>query len=244
MTRWFVLFFVFLAQSVYGQSHQDLVAKAQRDLKAAGIDITGDCGAFKVTNLAVVYIRAAGDPQAGILAKSAGSGCAAYGGQLYAKDASVYPNGDVFDTLIGSGAMGGNGGPAWNQSDRRSDVACPCPPGLWRNPIDPSLYGFRQVSTPPTPTPPTTQPNQPVDLTPISAWIQQWAQWVNANDEQRYQDIKAEFRANAARQVDLGAQLKAHDDKPDKLDRLFDLLTDRATIASIIAGLATWRVTK
>jgi hypothetical protein len=215
MKQVFVVFFALLAAPALAQHgpHADLVAKAQQDLRAAGIDITGDCGAFKVTNLAVVYIRATGDTQAGVLSKSAGSGCTAYGGQLFAKDAIVYPNGEVYDTIIASGAMGGNGGPTWNKSDNRSDVVCPCPPGLWRSPVDPALYGFGAAPTPvPTPGPvpapaPVPAPIQSVDLGAVYSRLD----GLYAQAERIYADL-------AARDTQIGVQVQAVDAHLTEID--------------------------
>lgn len=165
--------------------HQDQVTRAQENLRTAGIDISGDCGAARVTNLAVQYIRQAGDSQAGILKKNAGSGCLLDGHQLVAKDAIVYPNGEVYDVLIASGAMGGNGQASWNRGADRTDVACPCPPGLWSNPVDPAIYGFTLGSSPAStsPQPPGTPAvvrAPAVDLSPLQARIATLEQQLNA----------------------------------------------------------------
>lgn len=150
-------------------NHADVIAQAQVDLKAAGISLDGDCGAFRVVNLAAWRLKQAGEADAGVLAKTGGSGCSQYGG-LYAKDVVAYQSGQHYDTIVASGAMGGNGAAAWNDDGIRSDITCPCPPGLWRAPIDPVLYGFGGVvAGPPVVSPPSTSPAPSVDLGPILA---------------------------------------------------------------------------
>lgn len=140
--------------------HQDVVAKAQADLRASGMDLSGDCGAWKVINLAAWRLTEEG---AGLLAKSAGSGCV-QNGQLYAKDAIVYQNGEVYDCLIASGLKGGNGDPAWNQDANRDDL-----PANWRPPLDPSFY-FTPTAPAPMPTP---APAPTVDFGPLMARLDQ-----------------------------------------------------------------------
>ncbi len=130
--------------------HPDVVAQAKADLQAAGVDLSGDCGAFQIVKLTAWRLKAEG---AGLLDKPSGAGC-----QGYSKDVIAYGDGQIYDILVASGDPGGNG-PVWND-DGTVD------PSRWRAPIDPGPVGPAPVPSP-TPAPAPAPSPTPVDLTPI-----------------------------------------------------------------------------
>lgn len=216
MRRFLLSLLLLLPSSLYAQSHADVVAAVKASLVARGVDLSGECGAFQITKRVAWQLRAEG---AGLLDKPSGSNCMGY-----STDIIAYPGGRIFDILVDGG---GANGPAWSGVD-------PVDPGRYRPAIDPG------DSPGPTPTP-TPTPAPGLDLSVVNTWIQQWAQWQDGNNERRYLDLKAEAAADAERDATLAAQLKAHDEKPNPL---LELLKDRATIAAIIAAVASWQVAK
>ena len=121
-------------------NHQNLVATVKAALLAQGADLSGPCGAFRITKNVAWALRSEG---AGLLAKPSGNNC-----EGYATDIVMYPDGAIFDILIDGG---GANTPAWN-------AGAPVNPNGYRPAIDPG-----PVPVPvPTPTPPPTTP--PPDL--------------------------------------------------------------------------------
>ncbi|MDE2143486.1 MAG: hypothetical protein KGJ84_13855 [Elusimicrobia bacterium] len=107
-----------------GRSHpdrSDVVAQAKADLETAGHDLTGACGAFAIVRVAAWRMR---DEGAGLLSKPSGNNC-----EGYATDIIAYPDGRIYDVLVGGGE---SNGPAW-QDDGTVD------PGRYTTPEDPGL---------------------------------------------------------------------------------------------------------
>lgn len=143
-----------------------IVAQAKRELEAAGADLSGPCGAFKIANLS------AQKQGLGILSKPNGNNC-----QGYATDINMARDGRAWDMLIDGG---GANTPAWNPID-------PVDASLYREPIGTA------PQPPDPPDPPTPQP-PPVDLTPVLKKLDEMTQTAaqyDANNERRYLDIIA-----------------------------------------------------
>lgn len=99
----------------------DAVAQAKADLLAEGRDLSGACGSFSIVKLAVWRLSQEGT-DAGLLSKPSGNNC-----DGYATDIIAYPNGEIYDVLVGGGE---SNGPAW-QNDGVVD------PGRYRPAVDP-----------------------------------------------------------------------------------------------------------
>jgi hypothetical protein len=119
-------------------SQQAQVERAKQDLLTAGVDISGPCGAWRITNLAAWRLQQIGDA-AGLLSKPDGNNCAGY-----AVDIIAYPDGAIYDVLIASGDLNG---PAW-QEVGVVDLA------RWRPAVFPAYY----VEAPAPPDPPDPEP--------------------------------------------------------------------------------------
>jgi hypothetical protein len=145
-----VLFTIFACtlflNTAYAQSHQDVVVSVKAGLVAQGADLSGACGAFKITKRVAWQLRV---ETAGLLTKTSGNNC-----DGYATDIVAYPDGRIFDILIDAGA---SNGPAWN-ADGTVD------PSRYHVAIDPG-----DVVTPPQP--PVPPPAPPVDLGPLMARV-------------------------------------------------------------------------
>ncbi len=147
-----------------------VVAQAKAELEAAGADLSGPCGAFKITNLTAQKLRL------GILDKPAGNNC-----QGYATDIVMERSGQAWDCLIDGG---GANTPAWNQID-------PVDASRYRDPI-----GSPTVPPVEPPVPPVTPPAAPCDLTPVLQAIAALSEQLavhEAASERRYLDIIAHF---------------------------------------------------
>lgn len=93
------------------------------DLVAHGIDLSGPCGSFAVTNEVVKWLRPS-QPDVGIIHKPSGTNC---GG--YSIDAIMYLDGAVFDLLINAeNAPATGAAPDWRYAGQR-------PASDWRDPI-------------------------------------------------------------------------------------------------------------
>ena len=86
-------------------NHQQAVIDAKAELVALGEDLTGPCGAFKITRK-VAQMLTPSEPDAGLLAKPTGNNCLGY-----AVDIICYNDGVIYDIL---GDAGGSNDPQWN----------------------------------------------------------------------------------------------------------------------------------
>jgi hypothetical protein len=66
--------------------------------------------------------------------------------------------------------------------------------------------------------------------------VYQRIDWSDANNERRYQDLKAEAAASATRDAALAVQVKAHDDKPGLLEEIIKSPYLYTIVGSILAG--------
>lgn len=124
----------------------EIVRQTKAALEAAGEDLSGPCGAWKITQRVAWALR---DSGAGLHHKPGGNNC-----QGYSVDVVIWPDGHYFDDLIDAG---GANVPSWqpHQGDAQ----------FWRPPVDPG-----DVPAPPDPPdPPPDPPDPPVppDLEPI-----------------------------------------------------------------------------
>jgi hypothetical protein len=122
---------------------QQVVEQAKADLEARGEDLTGACGAHKITRLAVWRLKQTG---AGLLEKSGGERCV-FQDVGYKTDGIAFKDGTYVDCLIAAGGFTRDDGsfdpgnvPAWQVQGPFADI-----PGRWREPIDP---GDAPPSTP------------------------------------------------------------------------------------------------
>jgi hypothetical protein len=106
------------------------VALIKGQLEGFGEDLSGPCGAFKITRRVAEHLA---NERAGLLVKRQGNNC-----EGFATDIICYPDGHIYDILIDGG---GSNGPAWQDK------------GF----VDPALY--QPVTAPPSPEPvPEPQP--------------------------------------------------------------------------------------
>jgi hypothetical protein len=91
---------------VYGVSQAGLVAQALGEADSAGEDMTDLCVISNAVDRAVELIRQSTGWPAGRLSKPDGTQC---GG--LAVDIIAFPNGEIYDVVIGKGSING---PAWD----------------------------------------------------------------------------------------------------------------------------------
>lgn len=77
----------------------NVVQAAKDELEARGVDLSGPCGAFAIVELAAWRLR---DEGAGLLDKPGGNNC-----QGFATDIIAYPDGEIYDVLVGAGDTNG-----------------------------------------------------------------------------------------------------------------------------------------
>lgn len=123
----------------------EIVRQAKKRLEDLGENLTGPCGALRITNLVAWELRSSG---AGLLYKPAGNNCLER-----AVDIIAYTDGKIRD-ILGDG--GGANTPQWPEGDLEVVDGA-----RWRAPLDPNLPD-------PTPTPiPAPEPlPAPQDGTP------------------------------------------------------------------------------
>lgn len=83
---------------------KETVETVKAYLEARGEDLSGPCGAFKITKRVAWALK---DTGAGLLEKTSGNNC-----EGYAADVICYPDGRTFDILEDGG---GKNGPRWAQ---------------------------------------------------------------------------------------------------------------------------------
>ncbi len=174
MTRYLLSLLLFVS-STPAFAQTDVVAQAKADLQAHGVDLSGACGAVKITNLAAWRLR----PQYGLLHKAGGNrailkadGSCLTGEQ--SSDPEGYATDYVIDRATGFGfdLLGDGGGannPQWAGPEDAPDMVS----RNWANfrePLDPA--GYMPTSGPIIPTPgpfpgPPPPAPQPVPQPPI-----------------------------------------------------------------------------
>lgn len=102
--------------------HVDVVAAVIADLIAHGVDLSGPCGSWAVTNEVVKWLRPS-EPDIGLIAKG-GNNC-----NGYSTDAIMYKDGVVFDILSDAENAPPTGAdPQWGFAGCRDE-------GDWRDPV-------------------------------------------------------------------------------------------------------------
>jgi hypothetical protein len=94
-------------QYLYGASQAGLVAQALGEAQDAGEDMTDLCVISGAVDRAVQLIRSTTGWPAGRLSKPDGTNCNAL-----AVDIIAFPNGEIYDVVIGKGSING---PAWDR---------------------------------------------------------------------------------------------------------------------------------
>ena len=195
-------------------NHLNVVQAVKASL--ATEDLSGPCGAFKITRRVAWQLRGEG---AGLLHKPTGNRC-----EDRSVDIIVYPSGRIFDILIDGG---GQNLPMWHE-------ATAVDPGRWRAPTDPG------DTTPPPPPPP------PSNLKPIIeklvtdlATLQQTVAQLQRQDAvlgTRLDTAEALIRDDVQLIAALQAQVGALDARIQALEALPRFTTCRVSIFGIRAG--------
>lgn len=175
-------------------SHDDVVQGIKDGLVAAGVDLSGPCGAFEITKRAAWAFKVEG---AGLLAKPNGNNC-----QGYSTDYVVYKTADGI-SMDGYDILRDAGGaniPQWSGPETGMD------PDLWRAPIDP---GDVVPGAPPTPTP------QPPD--PPLPWPT--PDYVTRAEFEAYK-VKAQDAANEALDIEVASLERQIAALQTRIDRL------------------------
>lgn len=152
MRSYLTLLFLLFTLPATAQDHRDVVVRVKAELVARNIDITGPCGAFKITKRVAWVLRA---EQAGLLDKPGGNQC-----EGFATDVVAYPSGQIFDILSDGGT---ENGPAWQDKGIEDR-------DRYRPAVDPGDV----AGTPTTPIPASPPPATPIfvpipatDLSPV-----------------------------------------------------------------------------
>jgi hypothetical protein len=141
---------------------KETVEQVKADLVARGEDLSGPCGAFKITRRVAWALR---DSGAGLLSKPSGNNC-----EGYATDVICYPDGRTFDCLIDGG---GQNGPTWEQHHPHD----PAVAARYRPAIDPGDAPDPEPEPEPEPQPEPV-PELP-DLAAVIAQIQHMSKRVD-----------------------------------------------------------------
>jgi hypothetical protein len=162
---------------------KETVEQVKADLVARGEDMSGPCGAFKITKRVAWALR---DSGAGLLSKPSGNNC-----EGYATDVICYPDGRTFDILIDGG---GQNGPTWEQHHPHD----PAVAARYRPAIDPGDGPQPEPEPEPEPEP---QP-QPVDLSAVLAQLQRMSEQLDrASNDARDAKVAAQLALSVARDL-------------------------------------------
>lgn len=198
-------------------SHADVVASKKAILLSRGEDLSGPCGAFKITRevAADPSIRAEGWG----LVHSTGNGCQ-IAGDVYRADTLMQPNGFTVDLLTRSESDNGNTSnnatfniPAWDQTGDQLAIN-------WRAPLA-SNIGPAPVPQPlPTPTP-TPQPSPvPTPVLDLSGVYERFRASDDAHERQ-YLDLSHRIDAVSGQVAGVSVQVKEHDEKTSAIVGFF-----------------------
>jgi len=219
---------LFGAQTSFAQSsHQTVVAQKKAILLSRGEDVSGPCGAFKITR------EVAADPSVKSegwgLVHSTGSGCA-ISGDVYRSDTLMQPNGFTVDILTRSESDNGNTSnnnafniPSWDQTGNQD-------PANWRAPLSSNVAPVPMPVPGPTPTP-APVPMPILDLTGVYERIKA----AEAATERQYSDLSRRIDAVSGQVTGVSVQVKEHDEKVSGLVAFF---TNGKTITGIVTALA------
>lgn len=141
-TRLVLLVVCLLSAPLRAQDQTALVAQVKTDVLGRGVDLSGPCGAFAITERVAYRLRADG---AGTLHKPTGNHC-----RERATDIIAYPTGTVVDILIDGG---GTNEPAWHRLPEPAD------PSRWRPVLENPDGGAPPPPPPPGPTPAPSEPD-------------------------------------------------------------------------------------
>lgn len=237
MTR-FLVVALLMATPAFGQTdHADVVRAAKARLLAQGENLSGACGAFKITSAVAWEVRGEGWG----LVHSDGNGCS-LNGDRYRTDTLMLQSGLTVDLL---GRAEDNDGdvsdpasynlPQWGRTGDQS-------PLNWRRPLDPVAPSPGPAPAPapvpaPTPAPaPAPVPVQTLDLSAVYIRLSELASQVkDVRDTQERIFLKQD-----AQVTDIQTQVHRN--------AFIDALSDGKTITAIVSGVlgavATWQATK
>lgn len=192
-----------------------VVQQAIADLRNAHANLSGECGAFKVVQLVAWRLRTSG---AGYYRKGeVGAHC-----QGFSTDIVTFTNGQSFDILYDAGGLND---PTWNALAPNTD------PSKYQAPADPGDPG--------TPTPTPVPPPVGGVVTPdvIRAIVSSEVDKVYAQNERIFASVSDNIMAILGKEDALRDQLKAHDEKTNKILAFFG---DGKTITAIVSAISTW----
>jgi hypothetical protein len=207
-------------------AQQSVVAQVKADLVARGLDISGECGAFRIVLRVAWTLRGQG---AGLVAKPGGSNC-----QGYSTDLIQFS--DRWVDILGD--AGGMNAPAWAE---HADVT----PSMWRAPFDPGDTPAPAPIPQPTPQP---IPAPPIDWSGVYQVIRSEVQRVYDQNERIYD---AENQARAQQTTQLVGQImtveqrvEQHDEKVSPLIAFFGNRYAQLALTALGTILTTQQVTK
>lgn len=218
-------------------SHANVVASKKTILLSRGEDLSGPCGAFKITRevAADPVIRAEGW---GLVA-STGNGCP-IAGIVYRADTLMQPNGLVVDLLRRAESDEGNTTnnanfniPTWDPTGNQD-------PTNWRAPLASVIAPVpNPVPTPtPTPTPqPVPAPVQTLDLSGVYERIRT----LEDAHERQYLDLAHRVDAVSGQVAGVSVQVKEHDEKVSVITSFFKDGKTWTGILGILGGYLTQR---
>lgn len=207
--------------------HADVVAQVKNELLARGENLSGTCGAFKITSEVGTRLAAEGWGYV----HSDGNGCPRPG-ENYRADTLMQPNGYTIDILRLSESNNGDVSnplayniPDWSQTGNQN-------PANWRSPFALAPPVPQPFPTPtPVPAPwPAPLPVPTLDLTGVYDRLNSLAQQA----ERIYADMVARDQARAAQAAALSEQLRKHDEDPSWVRKFF---TNSNTITALLAGV-------
>lgn len=129
---------------------KQIVEQVKLALEQAGADLSGPCGAFKITKRVAWHLK---DKGFGLLSKTSGNNC-----EDFATDIVVDENGGYYD-ILGDG--GGANDPQWPETPEAGDKS------RWRAPVDPRDVIIVPPEPDPEPVDPKPEPKPEFDPTPI-----------------------------------------------------------------------------
>lgn len=207
--------------------HIDIVAHYKNILLSHGEDLSGPCGAFKITREVAADSRVRSEGWG--LIHSTGNGCYV-GGDVYRADTLMQPNGFTVDILRLSESNNGDTSnpltyniPDWSQTGNQD-------PSNWRNPLPSNI---NQAPTP-TPTPMPT-PAPVLDLSGVYARLRD----VEAATERQYADVTRRIDAVSAAVAGVSTQVKEHDEHVAPIIAFFK---NSNTWTAIISGVTTFLI--
>lgn len=208
-----LLLIVLLLLPSQGWAQTDVVASVKANLLARGVNLSGECGGFAITQRVAWQLRGTG---AGLLSKPSGSNC-----QGFSTDIIAYADGRIVDILSDSG---GSNGPQWNPGE-------PVDASRWRAAFDPG------DSPNPAPTPqPTPAPVLTIDYTRVQSIVAQEVQKIYDQNERINADKDNQHAATMTAIAGVSAQVKQHDEQPSWITKVLTDSKTYLTIAGVLGG--------